>query len=127
MSVTEQSILTTDSGCQQTFGQRNARMNQLSQHPNAFNPIERSGMSSTNELPPHFSSAYYNFGESDHTLTNRVSQYSEKSLEMPIFAVQNANYNPMILTSQNSVTLNKHSKVEYKIATSKSHTRKFQI
>ncbi|GIZ04535.1 hypothetical protein CEXT_267781 [Caerostris extrusa] len=74
-------------------------MNQLSQHPNAFSPMECSGMSNTNELPPHFSSAYQNFDESGHTLTNRASHYSEKSLEMPVLSIENAN-NPMIPTSR---------------------------
>ncbi|GIY13456.1 hypothetical protein CDAR_193231 [Caerostris darwini] len=95
MFVSERTILT---GSQQTFGQRNAQMNQLSQHPKAFSPMECNGMSSTNKLLPNFSSAYQTFDESDHTLTNRVSQYSEKSLEMPILSIQNPN-NPMIQTS----------------------------
>ncbi|GIY16475.1 hypothetical protein CEXT_423041 [Caerostris extrusa] len=100
MSVTEQSILT---GSQQTFGQRNALMHQMAQHPSAFSQTECSGISTTNELPPHFSSTYHNFGESDHTLTNRVSQYSEKSLEMLDLASQIEICNPMSPTSHNSV------------------------
>ncbi|GIY78777.1 hypothetical protein CEXT_628501 [Caerostris extrusa] len=72
MSVTEQSIST---GSQQTFGQRNALMHQMAQHPSAFSQTECSGISTTNELPPHFSSTYHNFGESDHTLTNRVKAF----------------------------------------------------
>ncbi|GIY99546.1 hypothetical protein CEXT_91311 [Caerostris extrusa] len=101
VSVTERNILT---GSQQTFGQRNALMHQMAQHPSAFSQMECFGLSSTNELPPHFSSAYHNFGKSDHTLTNPVSQHSEKSLEMPVLSIQNANYNPMIPTSRiNSV------------------------
>ncbi|GIZ04533.1 hypothetical protein CEXT_267761 [Caerostris extrusa] len=53
---------------------------------------------------PIFSSAYHTFGEFKHTLTNETTKYSEKSLEMPIVASQNANFNPMIPTCQNSVT-----------------------
>ncbi|GIY53584.1 hypothetical protein CEXT_222941 [Caerostris extrusa] len=49
VSLTERSIL-TDS--QQTFGQRNTPMHQMSQNPNAFSQLECSGMCSTNELPP---------------------------------------------------------------------------
>ncbi|GIY47100.1 hypothetical protein CDAR_455411 [Caerostris darwini] len=70
VSVTERSILTDSL---QTFGQRNALLHQMAQHHNAFSEMEFSVMSSTNELPPDFSSAYHSFGESDHTLTNRVS------------------------------------------------------
>ncbi|GIY13464.1 hypothetical protein CDAR_193291 [Caerostris darwini] len=100
VSVTERSNFT---GSQQTFGQRNALMHQIAQHPSALSQMECSGMSSKNELQPHFSSAYHIFGESDHTMTNRVSQYSEKSLEMPILSIKNEN-NPMIPTSRiNSV------------------------
>ncbi|GIY13463.1 hypothetical protein CDAR_193281 [Caerostris darwini] len=86
---TERSIL---SDSQQTFGQRNALMHQTAQNPNAFSQLECSGMCSTNELPPHFTSAYHNFGENDPILPNEISQYSEKSFEMPLFNIQNAQY-----------------------------------
>ncbi|GIY78238.1 hypothetical protein CEXT_631791 [Caerostris extrusa] len=97
VSVTERTILT---GSQQTFGQRNVLMHQIAQHPSASSQMEFSGMSSTNNMSPHFSSVYHNFDQTDHTLTNRVSQYSEKSLGMPVLAIQNANYNRMNPTSR---------------------------
>ncbi|GIY81341.1 hypothetical protein CDAR_496241 [Caerostris darwini] len=74
----------------------------MAQHSNAFSQIECSLISNTNELPPHFSSAYHNSGESGHILTNEATEYSETSLEMSILENQNANYNPMSSTYQNS-------------------------
>ncbi|GIY85856.1 hypothetical protein CEXT_193271 [Caerostris extrusa] len=71
VSVTERTILT---GSQQTFGQRNALIHQMAQHPSAFSEMEFSGMSSTNNMSPHFSSVYNNFGQTDHTLTNRMNK-----------------------------------------------------
>ncbi|GIY68951.1 hypothetical protein CEXT_216861 [Caerostris extrusa] len=75
-------------------------MHQMAQHPSASSQMEFSGMSSTNNISPHFSSVYHNFDQTDHTLTNRVSQHSEKSLGMPVLAIQNANYNRMYPTSR---------------------------
>ncbi|GIY62660.1 hypothetical protein CDAR_537931 [Caerostris darwini] len=99
VSVTEQSIL---SGSRQTFGQRNAMMHQEAQSPNAFSQMKCSLISSTNELPPHFSSAYHNFSEIGYILTIETTQYPQTSLEMPVLANQNANYNPMSRNCQNS-------------------------
>ncbi|GIY40206.1 hypothetical protein CEXT_71731 [Caerostris extrusa] len=76
----------------ETFGQRNTPMHQMSQNSNAFSQLECSGMCSTNELPPHFTSAYHNFGERDHILPNVTSQYSGKTFEIPPFNIQKAQY-----------------------------------
>ncbi|GIY47104.1 hypothetical protein CDAR_455441 [Caerostris darwini] len=51
-------------------------------------------ISHTDEMS-HFSSVRRNFGESDSTLTNRISQFPETTVKIPILAIQNAQYNPM--------------------------------
>ncbi|GIY46756.1 hypothetical protein CEXT_460781 [Caerostris extrusa] len=73
----------------------------MTQHANVFSQME---CLARMYCRPIFLSAYYTFGEFDPILTKEITKYSEKSLEMPIVASQNANYNPMIPTCQNSVT-----------------------
>ncbi|GIY34783.1 hypothetical protein CDAR_46751 [Caerostris darwini] len=79
-------------GFQQTFGQRNALMNQMSEHNNAVSQMECPGIFHTNEVSSHFPSTYYNFGRSEHILTNETWQYSGMSLGTPILNIQNAQY-----------------------------------
>ncbi|GIZ01565.1 hypothetical protein CEXT_182071 [Caerostris extrusa] len=69
---------------QQTFGQRNALMNRMFQHPTPSSQIECSGIFRTNEVSSHFPSTYNNFGRSEHILTDEISQYSGMPLETPI-------------------------------------------
>ncbi|GIY34785.1 hypothetical protein CDAR_46761 [Caerostris darwini] len=77
---------------QQTFGQRNAMMNRMFQHPTASSQIECSGIFRTNEVSSHFPSSYNNFVRSEHILTDEISQYSGMPLETPISSIQNAQY-----------------------------------
>ncbi|GIY64566.1 hypothetical protein CDAR_369621 [Caerostris darwini] len=80
-------------GFQQTFGRRKySLMNQTIQSPKAASQLEYTGMLRTNEVSFNFPSVYQNFGVSDHTLTNETSQYSETSVEIPSFYIQNAQY-----------------------------------
>ncbi|GIY85971.1 hypothetical protein CEXT_241371 [Caerostris extrusa] len=51
-------------------------------------------------MPSHFSYVCFNFSESDLTLTNRLSQYSETSVEIPILSIRNSQYNPSIQIPQ---------------------------
>ncbi|GIY48479.1 hypothetical protein CDAR_585211 [Caerostris darwini] len=79
-------------GFQQTFGQRNALMNQMFQHNNDVLQMEYPGISRKNELSSNCLSPYHNFGETDHILTNLASQYSGTSLEIPFLNIQKPQY-----------------------------------
>ncbi|GIY39335.1 hypothetical protein CDAR_536251 [Caerostris darwini] len=79
-------------GFQQTFGQRNAVMNKMSEHNNAVSQMECPGILHTNEVSSHFPSTYYNFDPSEHILTNETWKYSGMSLETPILNIQNVLY-----------------------------------
>ncbi|GIY48477.1 hypothetical protein CDAR_585201 [Caerostris darwini] len=87
------------SGFQQTFDQRNSTINPRAQPSHASTQMQSSEISRTSEMSSHFSSACFNFPESDLTLTNRLSQYSETSVEIPILAIQNSQYNTMNQTN----------------------------
>ncbi|GIY98916.1 hypothetical protein CEXT_228531 [Caerostris extrusa] len=90
MPLTEPGVLP---GFQQAFGQRkNSLMNQTIQSPKAASEKEYTGMPRTNEVSFNFPSIYQNFDVSGHTLTNETSQYSETSVEIPSFYIQNAQY-----------------------------------
>ncbi|GIY79095.1 hypothetical protein CDAR_191411 [Caerostris darwini] len=79
-------------GFQQTFCQRNALMNQMSEHNNGVSQMECPRIFHTNEVSSHFPSTYYNCGRSEHILTNETWQYSGMSLETPILNIQNVQY-----------------------------------
>ncbi|GIY53592.1 hypothetical protein CEXT_222981 [Caerostris extrusa] len=81
-------------GFQETFSQRNKTINPRAKPSNASSQMAFLEMSRTNEMS-HFSSVCPNFDETDSTLTNRISQFPETSVETPILATQNAQYNPM--------------------------------
>ncbi|GIY05195.1 hypothetical protein CEXT_672261 [Caerostris extrusa] len=89
MPVTEPCSLP---GFQQTSGRRSSLMNQIAQYPNASSEMDCSVIYRTDEMSPHFIS-YSN--ENFNTSANLMSQDHETSTEMPILAVQNAQYNPM--------------------------------
>ncbi|GIY78234.1 hypothetical protein CEXT_631771 [Caerostris extrusa] len=91
MSIAEPGFLP---GFQETFAQRNATINPRAQPSNASPQMALLEISRTNEMSP-FSSLCANFGETDSTLTNRISQFPETSVETPILTTQNAQYNPM--------------------------------
>ncbi|GIY14482.1 hypothetical protein CDAR_514071 [Caerostris darwini] len=82
-------------GFYRTFDQMNATMNPKARPCNASSQMMFSKIPHTKEMPSHFSSVCRNFGESDSALTNWISQCSERSLEIPILAMQNEQYNPM--------------------------------
>ncbi|GIY33178.1 hypothetical protein CDAR_244601 [Caerostris darwini] len=84
MPLTVQSVLP---GFQQTFGQRSALRNQMSQH-NIVSQMEYHGISRKEEVSSDFLSPYNNFGETDDILTNLPLQYSETSLEIPFLNIQ---------------------------------------
>ncbi|GIY83122.1 hypothetical protein CDAR_216911 [Caerostris darwini] len=56
MPLSDQCVLP---GFQQTFGQRNAVMNKMSEHNNAVSQMECPGILPTNEVSSHFPSTYY--------------------------------------------------------------------
>ncbi|GIX68135.1 hypothetical protein CDAR_203631 [Caerostris darwini] len=80
MSIAEPGFLPV---FQETFSQRNATINQRAQPSNASSQMAFLEMSRTNEMSL-FSSIFPNFGETDSTLTNRLSQFPETSVETPI-------------------------------------------
>ncbi|GIY14483.1 hypothetical protein CDAR_514081 [Caerostris darwini] len=79
---TKSTYLQHPSEASNTFGQRNAPMNQLDHHPNAYFQIEFSLMSRTHEMSSHF---IPDFNENDNA--NRISQHNGTSLGTPILAV----------------------------------------
>ncbi|GIY67240.1 hypothetical protein CEXT_49661 [Caerostris extrusa] len=97
MSIAEQGLMP---GFQKTFDQRTATINPTAQPSAASAQMIFSKMPHTKEMPSQFSSVCRNFSESGPALTNRLSQYSETSAEMPILSIQNAQYNSMYSTPQ---------------------------
>ncbi|GIX83532.1 hypothetical protein CDAR_217321 [Caerostris darwini] len=89
MSIADRNFLP---GFQQTFGQTNALMNRMYQHPTAPSQREYSGVFRTNEVSSQFTTTYNNFVLSEHMLTNETSQYSGIALETSILNIQNAQY-----------------------------------
>ncbi|GIY33034.1 hypothetical protein CDAR_321241 [Caerostris darwini] len=77
---------------QQTFGEINPLMNQLTQHPNASSKMQCSGKYHMDGMASHVVSY---FDESHKASTNQTSQQCEASVRVPILALQNAQYNPM--------------------------------
>ncbi|GIY48256.1 hypothetical protein CDAR_487461 [Caerostris darwini] len=81
-------------GFQETSDQSNATIIPTAQPSHASTQMQSSEISRTSEMSSHFSSACFNFSGSDRTLINRLSQYSETSVEIPNLAIQNSQYNP---------------------------------
>ncbi|GIY20906.1 hypothetical protein CEXT_773971 [Caerostris extrusa] len=69
---------------------KNPLMNQMA--PNASSQMGCPGIFHNDETSLDFIS---DFNENENASTNRISQYYEASLSIPILAVQNAQYNPM--------------------------------
>ncbi|GIY64564.1 hypothetical protein CDAR_369611 [Caerostris darwini] len=80
---------------QETSDQSNATINTTAQPSQASSRMQSTEIFCTNEMSSNFSSANHNFGESDSSWTNRLSQYSETSVETPILAIQNSRCNPV--------------------------------